>query len=113
MLCSGDDPRLTTNDEEGLAAAGHDGPRLSARLTLPRSARLVEGNQLHPKWRSLPSSLRLALAVQPAARRKGWAAEYPEIRERGESIPLHTLLPVLGRSFLCEMCTPKRSAWGR
>ena len=29
------------------------------------------------KWRSLPSSLRLALAVQPDARRKGWAAEYP------------------------------------
>ena len=63
------DPRLSTNDIDGLAAAGPCVARLSARLTFPRSPRLVMGTS-STKWRSLPSSLRLALAAQPDARRK-------------------------------------------
>ena len=72
------DPRLSTNDMDGLAAAARRPcvARLSARLTFLRSARLVVGTR-STKWRSLPSSLRLALAGQAATRRQGAAAVIP------------------------------------
>ena len=67
-----------------LPRAGHTFqlPLLSAQLTFPRSARLVVGTS-STKWRSLPSSLWLALDVQAAPRRKGAAAEYPGVGTKG------------------------------
>ena len=52
--------------------------RPSAQLTFPRSACLVVGTS-STKWRSLPSSLWLALDFHAAPRRKGAAAEYPGV----------------------------------
>ena len=44
-------------------------PRLLARLTIPRSARLILGT-ISTEWCSLPSSLRLTLDGQSMPRRK-------------------------------------------
>ena len=76
------DPRLPTNDMDGLAAAGHAlYDSISAQLTFPRSARPVVGTS-STKCRSLPSSMWLALDVQAAPQRKGAAAEHPGVGKR-------------------------------
>ena len=76
------DRQMSTNDIDGLAAAGPGVPMamrcatLSTADVLPRSARLVVGTS-STEWLSLPSSLRLALDGQAVPRRKGLAAEIP------------------------------------
>ena len=92
-------PRLTTNDMRWAGSCRPHVPRLSARLTFPQSARLVVGTS-STKWRSLPSSLWLALDVQAAPRRKGAAAEYP-----GVGKGLRQLVYALGSTNLRKSCT--------
>ena len=96
-------------DKEGLAQLPaicivHD-CRMSARLMLPQSGSSSgRGDQLRPEWRSLPSSLRLAMDVQAVPQRnKGLAAEIPGCGKNGWGNTRHIITHV-SRAFQASSC---------
>ena len=80
------DPRMSTNDIDGRWQLPVIRCTTLGTADIPTVSSPGRGDQLHREWRSLPSSLRLALDGQAAARRKGVAAEFPGWAPSGKGI---------------------------